>query len=100
MRVPSADIGKSNLEADFSLGELRNLTERLPEWRARILGAVLRLVFCRIGHLQHLHRVEGVATGAAENPVGGRSVLGFERCRRRVATANAELTDLVHRQRR
>ena len=78
VRVPAADIRERDLEADVGLDELRDLSERLAERRARVVGAVLRLILRRVGDLQHLHRVERVSTGAAQNPIGGRGVLRFE----------------------
>src|SRR6266853_2219731 len=42
MRVPALHVGEGDLEADVGLDELRDLTQRLAERHARILGAVRR----------------------------------------------------------
>ena len=44
VRVPAADVRERDLEADVGLDELRDLLQRLAERRARIVGAVLRLI--------------------------------------------------------
>ena len=42
VRVPAADVGERDLEADVRLGQLRDLPQRLAERAARIVGAVAR----------------------------------------------------------
>lgn len=49
MRVPSADVGECDLEADVTLDQLRNLTKALAKLRPRVVCAMLRLVALRVG---------------------------------------------------
>ena len=101
VRVPAAEVGERDLEADVRFGQLRDLPERLAERAAWIVGAVLGLVLRRIGHLEHLDRVERLTARAVQHAIGRGGVLRFERRAdhvARLAGADAELADLVDRE--
>ena len=66
MSVPSADISKSDLDADVGFDQLRNLEQRIPERRARIGCAVRGLVLLRVRLLQHLDCFEGLLARAVQ----------------------------------
>src|SRR5207244_9630581 len=70
VRVPAADVGERDLEADVRLRELGDLLQRLTERAPRIVGAVGRLILRRFGGLQYLDRVERLASGAVEHAIG------------------------------
>ena len=73
VRVPAADVGERHLEADVRLRQLRDLLQRLAERAAGIVGAVFRLVFRRVGDLQHLDGVERLAADAVQHAIGRRA---------------------------
>ena len=103
VRVPAADVGEGDLEPDVRLRQLRDLSERLPERRARIVGAAFGPVAGRIRAFQHPDRVERLASGAVQHTIGRRGELALEGRRDRVArlaAADPELFELIDRQRR
>ena len=52
VRVPTANVGKRDLEPDVRLDQLRNLAQVLAERRPRIVGVVLRDVLLRVRRLE------------------------------------------------
>ena len=98
--IPLARFGERDLEPDVRLHELRDLTQRLAEGRARVLRAVLGLIALRVRGAQLANGVEGVPAGLGEDAVGGRGVLRFERRVHGLAAAQAEGVEAGHRQRR
>ena len=58
--MPSRRISREgHFEADVGLDQLGNLHERAAEGFLGIVGAVGRLIFCRVHALQHRHGLEG-----------------------------------------
>ena len=101
--IPAAGFGEGDLEADVRLDQLRDLAQRVAVAGARVLRAVLRLVFQRVGGFQHPYRIERLPAGLVQDLVGGGGVLGFERRLHHLGGlpgADAELADLRDRQRR
>ena len=66
MRVPSADVSKSDFDADVGFDQLRDLEQRIAERRARIGRAVCGLILLRVRLLQHLDRFEGFLARAVQ----------------------------------
>jgi hypothetical protein len=77
--VPVTDICDGHRELHVGLRELPNLLERLTERTARVVGAVVRLIARRVGDLEYLDRVKGLAAGAVHHAIGGRAVLRIDR---------------------
>src|SRR5713101_2220413 len=66
MRIPTANVGESNLDPDVSLDQLRNLKQRVAERRTRIIRAVGSLILLRVGLLQHLDCFESFFASAVQ----------------------------------
>src|SRR5215510_4930560 len=67
VRVPAPHVGEGDLEPDVGLDELGNLSQAVAKPTPRILRAVLGREALRIGGLEQLHRVEGLAARAVED---------------------------------
>ena len=78
VRVPAADVGEGDLEADVRLDQLGDLLQGIPEGTLRIVGPVLRGDLARVGRLQDAHRVEGLLRRTSEGPGHGFLVHGLE----------------------
>ena len=100
MVIPAADVGKRDLHAEVRLDELRELLQAVAETATRIIRAGRGLVLRWIGRLQHLHRIEGLLARAMQHRVDRLVIHRFEGVgdgrRVWVASANAEIVDVIH----
>ncbi len=96
MRIPSANIGKRDLESDIGLDQLSDLQQPLAELASRILRAVSRCVFLRIRSFQHLHRFEHLASGTVNEIRRAGTIQSFESLGLRAGRAHGELVEAVH----
>ena len=67
LRLVGRSGGEGDLEPDVRLDELGDLLEALAEPAAWVLGAVLGSEALRVGALEHLDRIEGLAARAVED---------------------------------
>ena len=102
VRVPAADVGKCDFQADAALNQLRDLAERIAEWRLRIVRAILRFELRWIDLLQIIDRFECFFSGSMQRIVYSLIVNRFEAalyCCRTLAGADAEVRQIRNRQR-
>ena len=103
--IPAADVGKGDPHAEVCLNQLRELAQAVTEASSGIICSRRRLVFARIGRLQHLHGFERFFPGSVQHCVS-RVVVHSLECaggRGRFGTAppsDREVVDVIHRDRR
>src|SRR5262245_19818604 len=99
--VPSANICERNLDTQVRLDQLRQLPEAVAERAPWIVRTLCGRVLCRIGCLQHLHRIKGLASRAMQNRISGLVVHRFEGIRdgggTRIAPTDSKVVDVAHR---
>lgn len=102
MRVPAADVGEGDLDADAAPDELRDLLERAAELAGRVLHAARRAVLLRVDGAQQARGLEGVVGGAGDDVTGRIAVDPLERLLRGRAArlADAEPLEVRNRERR
>src|SRR5580698_8451943 len=101
--ITATNVGKRYLHAKIRLDELCELAQAVAEASLGIIRSRRRLVLRRVSRLEHIDRVKSFFPGAMKHAVGGVIVHSLERARGRrrlrIAAADGEVVDVIHRNR-